>query len=108
MVNWQIGNADSNNPIEWMEGRKYQKARGLAINSCSYRFREQSDIAGALIVVIPNMDEYRVWGHRHLLDIYHDRPRSKGDVCVSRATLDYTNMEIGDGKVIPEKIGGPT
>jgi hypothetical protein len=108
MVTWQVGDANSSEPIEWMDGRKYEKARGPANSPCTYRFREQSGIAGALIVVIPKMVEYTAWGDRHLTDIYNDRTRSHGDLCVSKATLDYTNMEIGDGEVIPEKIGGPT
>jgi hypothetical protein len=106
MVTWQAGDANSSETIEWMEGRKYEKAREPANSPCTYRFREQSGIAGALIVVIPKMVEYTAWGDRHLIDIYNDRIRSNGDVCVSKATLDYTNMEIGTARLYRERLGG--
>jgi hypothetical protein len=107
MVTWQVGDADSNNPIEWMEGRKYEKAAGSANESCGYRFLKIDVRADALIVITSRFVKSTI-AELGLSSASHafsdDLLRSNGDMLVSMVTLDYANMEIGYGGVTPEDL----
>ncbi|KAH7396255.1 hypothetical protein BKA66DRAFT_566753 [Pyrenochaeta sp. MPI-SDFR-AT-0127] len=100
IVSWQSGSEGVTDKIEWMDGWKYETASAKAHRPYGYRFKQ--DNAGARVVVTPRpfQPECRVT-EQEMRTVVGHHLRSIFDVRVSRATMEFETLEIGDGEVIP-------